>query len=247
MSRVAVLLTLGLLTACSSPAPAPSSSAASPSAVVALCQSGTPTAPDVSAIRSKYPKLTDDRAAYAMALLPADIATSAGIADVVSGTPTTQTSTSLDSGVVTIRSGTTTAPAELAAAVMFVLTAKVIAESNKTPTASDIELLAQAVAAISADTYLKLAQTKPESTWGTHAPGESTIDIARKRLARSAGVLTGTNEDRFASHPAYWESVSRFLGEPYYRHSPAGAGFLNLQPPVASGDVAALTSRLSGC
>ncbi|WP_377273228.1 hypothetical protein [Peterkaempfera sp. SMS 1(5)a] len=213
-----------------------------------LCAAGKVALPDVSAVQATYPKVTDGQADYALQLLPAGLAEAAGVTVVESGTPSSKIMASVDNhGKLVIRAGTNVAPAEIASSIVFNLTAKVLAESNKKdPTLVSLDVIVKAVAAVTADTYLRIAQTAPAATSGDHAPGENTVSLAVKRVGRDPGMLTGLNVAAFASHPAYWTALAKFMGPSYYRRSPIPDA-LDMDAPVSRAAAPALTTALASC
>jgi hypothetical protein len=196
----------------------------------------------IAAVKRLYPQVTDDRAAYALSLLPPDVVAAAGLKSVHLGHKSGMADAYLDGTALAIKPSAG-APAQLAALIMFALAVNAEdADSGRFQPVTVVKI----AHAIEYDTYLRIAVDHPEALQGTTI--DATVsDGAFSRVYDVTDQSTGTqsvSKTIFKPAPKFWSVVAAYMGRDYYRDDPDHAGSYQLHYPATLTDGATLMASL---
>lgn len=215
--------------------------------ITALCAPGnldlSSKSADIAAVRKRYPKLTNDKIAYAVSLLPASVITAAGIRNIYIG-KNSQFAVAYLSGSSLVIQVADVAPAEIAAVAMFAVSVEAEQDPGAQFEPADVVKVANA---IKLDTYIKIAAEHPEALQGKPIKDEGLLDKAGNRIAQPGGEFgtVSISKKIFKRGSRFWTPLVAYMGSDFYGDDPDHADSYQLQFPVPASDVETVSDAFS--
>jgi hypothetical protein len=201
----------------------------------------------LAAVRLRYPALTDDRAAYALSLLPPPLLIAAGFTDVRQLADAPGLNVASPNGATLNIMATDVAPAEVAARIVEAATLRVVQDLSR----PGDDLTAETVmGTVALDAYLRIATLYPESLRGTTFDANFFSQLGKRASAAATDPAFGSVDapkSFFTGAPQFWGALAAFMGTDHYRDDPGRADSYQLLIPGSHADGLTIATALARC